>query len=86
MRLKPSRVAQVVRAATASVLASLPAFGLAGATRLPDHFPGHFLASAHSSGAAAWVVSITLDTYSHAIPAMQEEAAERIAGLVFVRA
>jgi integrase len=27
-------------------------------------------------------VSITLDTYSHAIPAMQEEAAERIAGLV----
>ncbi len=29
-------------------------------------------------------VSITLDTYSHAIPAMQEEAAERIAGLVFV--
>jgi integrase len=28
-------------------------------------------------------VSITLDTYSHAIPAMQEEAAERIAGLVF---
>ena len=28
-------------------------------------------------------VSITLDTYSHAIPAMQEEAAELIAGLVF---
>lgn len=28
-------------------------------------------------------VSITLDTYSHAIPAMQEEAAERTAGLVF---
>ena len=28
-------------------------------------------------------VSITLDTYSHAIPAMQEEAAEKIAGLVF---
>ena len=28
-------------------------------------------------------VSITLDTYSHAVPAMQEEAAERIAGLVF---
>jgi len=28
-------------------------------------------------------VSGTLDTYSHAIPAMQEEAAERIAGLVF---
>ena len=28
-------------------------------------------------------VSITLDTYSHAIPAMQEEAAARIAGLVF---
>ena len=27
-------------------------------------------------------VSITLDTYSHAIPAMQEEAAERIANLV----
>ncbi len=30
-------------------------------------------------------VSITLDTYSHAIPAMQEEAAARIAGLVFVQ-
>ena len=29
-------------------------------------------------------VSITLDTYSHAIPAMQEEAATRIAELVFV--
>ena len=28
-------------------------------------------------------VSITLDTYSHAIPAMQEEAARLIAGLVF---
>ena len=27
-------------------------------------------------------VSISLDTYSHAIPALQEEAAERIAGLV----
>ena len=28
-------------------------------------------------------VSITLDTYSHAIPAMQEEAAIKIAELVF---
>ena len=28
-------------------------------------------------------VSITLDTYSHAIPAMQEEEAVRIAELVF---
>ena len=28
-------------------------------------------------------VSIALDTYSHAIPAMQEEAAALIAGLVF---
>ena len=28
-------------------------------------------------------VSITLDTYSHAIPALQEEAAALIAGLVF---
>ena len=28
-------------------------------------------------------VSITLDTYAHAIPAMQEEAAALIAGLVF---
>ena len=28
-------------------------------------------------------VSITLDTYSHAIPAMQEEAAALIAELVF---
>ena len=27
--------------------------------------------------------SITVDTYSHAIPAMQEEAAALIAGLVF---
>jgi integrase len=30
-------------------------------------------------------VAITLDTYSHAIPAMQEEAAARIAELVFAR-
>lgn len=30
-------------------------------------------------------VGITLDTYSHAIPAMHEEAAERIASLVFDR-
>ncbi len=30
-------------------------------------------------------VSITLDTYSHAIPAMQEEAAVLIAGLVFAK-
>ena len=30
-------------------------------------------------------ISITLDTYSHAIPAMQEEAAALIAGLVFAR-
>jgi hypothetical protein len=29
------------------------------------------------------VLSITLDTYSHAIPAMQQEAATRIAELVF---
>ena len=28
-------------------------------------------------------ISITLDTYSHAIPAMQEEAAVKIAELVF---
>ena len=28
-------------------------------------------------------LSITLDTYSHAFPAMQEEAAALIAGLVF---
>lgn len=28
-------------------------------------------------------ISITLDTYSHAIPAMQEEAAARVAALVF---
>lgn len=28
-------------------------------------------------------ISITLDTYSHAIPAMQEEAAEKVARLVF---
>jgi len=31
-------------------------------------------------------ISITLDTYSHAIPAMQEEAAALIAGLVFAAA
>lgn len=30
-------------------------------------------------------IAITMDTYSHAIPAMQEEAAEQIAGLVFDR-
>lgn len=28
-------------------------------------------------------VSITLDTYSHAIPALQEEAAEKVAVVVF---
>jgi hypothetical protein len=28
-------------------------------------------------------ITTTLDTYSHAIPAMQEEAAALIAGLVF---
>lgn len=28
-------------------------------------------------------ISVTLDTYSHAIPAMQEAAAEQVAGLVF---
>ena len=28
-------------------------------------------------------IGITLDTYSHVIPAMQEEAASLIAGLVF---
>jgi integrase len=28
-------------------------------------------------------ISLTLDTYSHAIPAMQEEAAERVAGMLF---
>ncbi len=35
----------------------------------------------HSSQWAT--IAITLDTYSHAVPAMQEEEAERIAGLVF---
>lgn len=28
-------------------------------------------------------VAVTLDTYSHAVPALQEDAAELIAGLVF---
>jgi integrase len=28
-------------------------------------------------------ISVTLDTYSHAIPAMQESAAEQVAALVF---
>jgi integrase len=36
-----------------------------------------------SSALGHATVSITLDTYSHAIPAMQEEAAALIAGLVF---
>jgi len=31
-------------------------------------------------------IAITLDTYSHAVPAMQEEAAARIAELVFAAA
>jgi hypothetical protein len=35
-----------------------------------------------SEGLGHATVSITLDAYSHAIPAMREEAAERIAGLV----
>ena len=28
-------------------------------------------------------VSITLDTYSHAVPALEEEAAEKVAALLF---
>jgi integrase len=28
-------------------------------------------------------IAITLNTYSHAIPAMQEEAAEKVAALIF---
>jgi integrase len=28
-------------------------------------------------------ISLTLDTYSHAIPALQEEAVETVAGLIF---
>jgi len=35
------------------------------------------------SDSAHATVSITLDTYSHAIPALQEDAAERVAKLVF---
>ena len=38
--------------------------------------------SSPHAGLGHATVSITLDTYSHAIPALQEEAAERIAGLV----
>jgi integrase len=30
-------------------------------------------------------ISVTLDTYSHAIPGLQEEAAAKVAGLVFGR-
>jgi integrase len=30
-------------------------------------------------------IGITLDTYSHAIPAMQEEAAQKVAALIFPR-
>jgi len=40
--------------------------------------PTRFAEHAHRHA----TVSITLDTYSHAIPAMQEEAAALIAGLV----
>ena len=36
-----------------------------------------------SRSGSGTTVSITLDTYSHAIPAMQEEAAALIAELVF---
>jgi hypothetical protein len=36
-----------------------------------------------SDGDGSGRSSITLDTYSHAVPAMQEEAAALIAGLVF---
>jgi len=39
--------------------------------------------SSPHAGLGHATVSITLDTYSHAIPAMQEEAAALIAGLVF---
>jgi hypothetical protein len=37
----------------------------------------------HKAAAGHATVSIALDTYSHAIPAMQEEAAVLIADLVF---
>ena len=37
----------------------------------------------HSPWRSNSTIAITLDTWSHAIPAMQEEAAALIAGLVF---
>ena len=53
---------------------------------LPFNFPQAPRASIHpkvvSERLGHATISITLDTYSHAIPALQEEAAERIAGLV----
>jgi hypothetical protein len=50
--------------------------GLRRATRRPPA-PDGLRALGHAT------VTITLDTYSHAIPAMQEEEAALIAGLVF---
>jgi hypothetical protein len=46
--------------------------------------PAHGRGEVQGNRAAALThISITLDTYSHAIPAMQDEAAALIAGLVF---
>jgi hypothetical protein len=46
--------------------------------------PAHGRGEVQGNRAAALThISITLDTYSHAIPAMQDEATALIAGLVF---
>ena len=65
----------------------------ARAVRIPDPARGHLWlhcalqAGIHPKGVSERLghatISVTLDTYSHAIPAMQEEAAALIAGLVF---
>ena len=69
---------------------------MTGTGKNPSAMCVRFLLSLEATGYAAGVhpkvvserlghstVSITLDTYSHAIPALEEEAAARVARLVF---
>ena len=44
----------------------------------------HFMSQGRLRATRTCHHAITLDTYSHAIPALQEEAATRIAALVLV--
>ena len=57
------------------------------ASRAADGRGSSLLRALHSSGPAyprsGSTIGITLDTYSHAIPSLQESAAETVAALMF---